>query len=140
MAHPMRRNRALHCLASLGMMMACAPGFVSDESRRPQPEGRSAAEDGSPTTLLASTGGGAIPIPESLADPLRSGIAAREYWATETERGLQAPNRENDFRIWFGTEGVRVDDRDAEERTPLVELALAASATIVPIPCVEDLS
>lgn len=51
---------------------------------------------------------------EPTVDALQSAIATREYWASDTERGQQAPNRESNFRVSF----------DANERTALVELAL----------------
>ncbi|MEZ4334399.1 MAG: integrin alpha [Myxococcota bacterium] len=40
-----------------------------------------------------------------------SAIASREYHASATSRGLQAPNRRHGFRTFFDGEGIRVVDR-----------------------------
>ena len=36
----------------------------------------------------------------------QSHIAAREYWASETSEGLQAPNRKHDLRSHFEPSGI----------------------------------
>src|SRR5690606_18646164 len=54
----------------------------------------------------------------------RAHIADREYWASESKRGLQAPNRRHDFRTYFSNEGVRVHDRTAHGSPALVEFEL----------------
>ena len=43
-------------------------------------------------------------------------LAAREYEASATPRGLQAPNRAQGFRTYFDADGLRVVDRTATER------------------------
>jgi len=52
-------------------------------------------------------------------------VAAREYWASPTEAGLQAPNREHGLRTYFEPTGVRVHDRASAGSPRLVELRLA---------------
>ncbi len=50
-------------------------------------------------------------------------IAAGEYHARATERGLQAPNREQGFRTYFDARGIRVVNRVRDAET-LAELRL----------------
>jgi hypothetical protein len=57
---------------------------------------------------------------------VESALARREYEASATERGLQAPNRAHNLRTYFAPEGVRVHDRTAEGGPALVGLALRA--------------
>src|SRR5262245_58558410 len=52
-------------------------------------------------------------------------IAEREYWASPSERGLQAPNRRHSLRTWFDGSGIRVHDRTADGSPLLVELGLS---------------
>src|SRR5262245_6513781 len=52
-------------------------------------------------------------------------LAAREYWASETRDGLQAPNRRHDLRTFFETTGLRVHGRSDAASAPLLELRLA---------------
>ncbi|MFP6630219.1 MAG: PKD domain-containing protein, partial [Myxococcota bacterium] len=56
---------------------------------------------------------------------MQQGIAAAEYRASESERGLQAPNRAHGLRTWFEATGIRVHDRGAMGGGPLVDLSLA---------------
>ncbi len=65
--------------------------------------------------------------PEGLAllPQARSHIAAREYWASETSKGLQAPNREHGLRSYFKPTGVRVHDRTGVGSPRLLGLELA---------------
>jgi hypothetical protein len=51
-------------------------------------------------------------------------IAAREYHAGDTADGLQAPNRAQGFRTWFGADGLALTTRDASA-DPLLQLRLA---------------
>jgi hypothetical protein len=51
-------------------------------------------------------------------------IAAAEYQASETEGGLQAPNRAHGLRTWFAPTGIRIHDRRIAGRTGLAELSL----------------
>ncbi|MEO8503968.1 MAG: integrin alpha [Acidobacteriota bacterium] len=83
--------------------------------------------------LLAAVflqGGSAV-----LADPLRhpssdwvssieSSLAAREYQASATTLGLQAPNRAQGFRTYFEADGLRVVDRTAREQPELLRVRL----------------
>ena len=50
-------------------------------------------------------------------------LVQREYRASVTERGLQAPNRAQGFRTWFDAHSVALVTRDAEA-APLVGLRL----------------
>src|SRR5262245_45451250 len=52
-------------------------------------------------------------------------IAAREYWASPSGAGLQAPNRRHDLRTIFEPTGVRVHDRTANGSPRLLELRLS---------------
>ena len=52
-------------------------------------------------------------------------IAAREYEASRSERGLQAPNRAHALRTYFTPAGIRVHER-VEENTELLSLTLAS--------------
>jgi len=54
----------------------------------------------------------------------RDELARREYWASETAAGLQAPNRAHDLRTWFEPTGIRVQDRTAPGSPELVRLSL----------------
>ncbi len=53
-------------------------------------------------------------------------IAAREYRATRSAQGLQAPNRRHELRTWFGPEGIRVHDRSAPGAPQLLALSAAS--------------
>jgi hypothetical protein len=52
-------------------------------------------------------------------------IAEREYRASATEGGLQAPNRAHGLRTWFEPTGIRVHARTAAGSPALVALRLA---------------
>ena len=52
-------------------------------------------------------------------------LVDREYWASETSEGLQAPNREHGLRSYFGPMGVRLHDRTAVGSPRLLGLELA---------------
>ncbi|MBK7952130.1 MAG: FG-GAP repeat protein [Deltaproteobacteria bacterium] len=84
-----------------------------------------------PMSIIGSTRVSAVDAPIAPASPgpdlierAQSHLAQREYWASATDEGLQAPNRAHDLRSYFGARGVSVEDRDATERTPLVALSL----------------
>ena len=71
--------------------------------------------------------------PEASAEPSASflaraqqHIAEREYWASENDRGLQAPNRRHGLRTYFGSNGIRVEDRTAMDSPGLLSLRLSA--------------
>ena len=53
-------------------------------------------------------------------------IREREYWASPSRDGLQAPNRAHNLRTYFGPEGARVHERTAADSPPLVEIRLQA--------------
>ena len=103
------------CMASLFCvtLLCCAP-----DSRTPHPSPRPhAAPD-----WLARAG---------------QGLAAREYHATENDRGLQAPNRRHNLRTYFEPDGIRVVDRTAPGGPGLVGLRLAGvgrGTTLHPVP------
>ena len=59
-----------------------------------------------------------------LAQAQRS-IERREYWASGSDHGLQAPNRIHNLRTYFGKGGIRVHDRTAPGSPHLVGLSLA---------------
>lgn len=51
-------------------------------------------------------------------------IAEREYWASRSQHGLQAPNRRHDLRVYFEPDGIRVSDRTTPNALALLELRL----------------
>jgi len=57
----------------------------------------------------------------------REHIAEREYRASGSGQGLQAPNRAHDLRTWFEPTGVRVHDRTASDTPELLALRLTAT-------------
>ena len=64
-------------------------------------------------------------------------LTLREYWASATERGLQAPNRRQNLRTYFGPHGVRVVDRTAPGAPELLSLALEGfgrESGVAPVP------
>ncbi|MBK7368181.1 MAG: FG-GAP repeat protein [Candidatus Eisenbacteria bacterium] len=52
-------------------------------------------------------------------------IAKKEYEASTTGGGLQAPNRAHGLRTWFDPEGIRVVDRTAEDSPALLSLRVS---------------
>lgn len=54
---------------------------------------------------------------------LAAAIAAREYHASLQASGWQAPNRAQDFRVWFHAEGVELVARERADQ-PLLSLQL----------------
>lgn len=74
---------------------------------------------------IASAASASSPDREWEASAQR-GLAEREYWASATESGLQAPNRAHDLRTWFEHTGIRVDDRTAPGSPELLRLSLSA--------------
>ena len=73
--------------------------------------------------------GGASAAPESSAAASPGVQAAiqrhlndREYWASQSSQGLQAPNRRHNLRTYFGPSGIQLVDRTAEGREELVSL------------------
>jgi FG-GAP repeat len=70
---------------------------------------------------------GAAPDPTAVRSfhaTARRHIEEREYWASPSEDGLQAPNRRHDLRTWFEPTGVRVHERAALDSPQLVDLRL----------------
>jgi hypothetical protein len=64
-------------------------------------------------------------------------ITRREYHASASDQGLQAPNRAHNLRTWFEPTGIRVHDRTAEGSPRLVELRLASVGrgdALAPVP------
>ena len=59
----------------------------------------------------------------SLPEHLIPSMAAREYHASQQPEGLQAPNRAQGFRTWFGGNGIELVERTREAR-PLLRLSL----------------
>lgn len=55
---------------------------------------------------------------------IEGAIAEREYLATPSRAGLQAPNRRQDFRVYFDRSGIRLHDRTAAGSPELVRLSL----------------
>jgi len=53
---------------------------------------------------------------------VRDALASREYRASTTEHGLQAPNRAHDLRTYFDADGIRLVDRDGGESLAVLRL------------------
>jgi hypothetical protein len=69
----------------------------------------------------------------------RETIEAREYHASRTDRGLQAPNRAHALRTWFTPTGIQLQEREAgtellglqlNGRRPRHELAPVAAGQV----------
>ena len=101
----MRRTAAALLLSSACAGMLCSNPPPSDPHAR-----ATASFDPSPETSASFLTGA------------QQHIAAREYWASESEGGLQAPNRRHDLRTYFEPTGVRVHERTAGGSPRLVEL------------------
>ncbi len=67
----------------------------------------------------------AAAIPGGWLARVQSGIAQREYRASPSARGLQAPNRAHDLRTYFEPTGIRIHDRTATGSPRLLGLVLA---------------
>jgi hypothetical protein len=68
---------------------------------------------------------------------VRRNLAEREYHASETGEGLQAPNRAHGLRTHFGPAGIRVAQREASDASDLLTLRLAhigRGAELSPVP------
>jgi hypothetical protein len=99
-------------------------------------EKRSAGQKSS-TGEKKSTGQKKAPGEKDWILRAQQGIAAREYEASQNGEGLQAPNRQHNFRIYFETSGIRVRDRTAPESPELLGLSLAGigrGGSLVPVP------
>src|SRR5262245_16839874 len=70
----------------------------------------------------AADPGAGAPLQARLAQAL----ARREYDASSTAEGLQAPNRAHDLRTWFDARGIHVHDRTAAGSPELLALALSS--------------
>jgi len=102
------------------LVMACS--VRGDRMGTGVPNARS-----TPSSLAHPALAPALVFPEAPAflPQAQSHIAAREYWASETSRGLQAPNRKHGLRSYFKPTGVRVHDRTAAAGPRLLVLELA---------------
>lgn len=63
------------------------------------------------------------PPANSLAQIQRQ-LVEREYWASENDRGLQAPNRAHRLRTYFEADGIRIVDRAKPASSELLGLRL----------------
>ncbi len=52
-------------------------------------------------------------------------IRAREYWVSENQNGIQAPNRRHGIRTYFSPEGIQIESRIGGAGEPLVKLTYA---------------
>jgi hypothetical protein len=109
------------------------------ESRVPAPILRAAL------ALLPALALGGGPAPRTDAsgaegawlERAQSSIAAREYWASESGGGLQAPNRAHDLRTWFEPTGIRLHARTAPGSPALLGLQIAGVGRREPLAVVE---
>jgi hypothetical protein len=75
--------------------------------------------------LLVAAGAAAGTEPRTVPAGLPEALARREYQATPSERGLQAPNRAHNLRTYFEPGGIRVHDRTAANSPQLLSLTLS---------------
>src|SRR5262245_17055903 len=83
---------------------------------------------------LVADGRSRAPAPQ-LGAPFRDAIAAREYHASHSPSGVQAPNRAHCLRTFFSPDGIRVHDRTADNA--LLELTLVGlgrGSALAPVP------
>lgn len=119
----MRRLARTPSLLPLVILLACHGGASPAGETVSKSSNAAAFGDLSAKTTSVPSDGR---ISSAMATTLEAHLAAREYWASETKEGIQAPNRAHDLRTYFGAGGVRLIDRDDEARTQLVEFALSA--------------
>ncbi len=110
-----RRKRSSAGIALLAV--ALAVGAVALAARL-QPQ-----SSGSPGHTALGTAAALAPNGE-VRRAAERGIAAAEYRASWTPRGLQAPNRAHAVRTYFTPSGARIEERSGAG-APLFELALA---------------
>jgi hypothetical protein len=74
--------------------------------------------------------------------PVQQYLAAKEYEASRTREGLQAPNRAQDLRTYFDPTGIRVHDRTDLRGPGLLALSLAGvgRGETLPAPATGSLS
>ena len=89
-----------------GPPAAVPPVGFNPNTRQPSPASQQEVSPAGAPTLPGAAGG------DWLARA-RRGLAEREYWASRNRRGLQAPNRAQNLRTYFGPSGIRVHDRTA---------------------------
>jgi hypothetical protein len=65
-------------------------------------------------------------LPQDSIAALQRAVAASEYRASESAGELQAPNRAQNLRTYFGPRGIRVHDRTAADGAQLVSMELRA--------------
>jgi hypothetical protein len=83
----------------------------------------------------------AVVVDRDWESHVQNGLASREYWASESGGGLQAPNRAHEFRTRFAPTGIRVESRSASASADLLSLSLAGvgrGAVITPAPPAES--
>jgi FG-GAP repeat/FG-GAP-like repeat len=83
-----------------------------------------------PAVAAATAASARVPARESGEFPgwwsqAQGDLVAREYQASSSERGLQAPNRAHGFRTYFTADGIRVVAREGSDTPELLRLRLA---------------
>jgi alpha-tubulin suppressor-like RCC1 family protein len=126
MIRAMRIQACVATTLSAGLLIAVA-AWLSGDSRavRDPPAGAVPGTRSAGSTPAADPG---RPDPAARAAPpaflaqAQRHIAEREYWASQTDGGLQAPNRRHDLRTWFEPDGIRVHERTTEGSPGLLAL------------------
>lgn len=85
--------------------------------------GISAASARAPGSPLGSPAPPAAATSLDWLPKIHQALAAKEYEASASSAGLQAPNRKHGLRTWFEPTGVRVHDRNAAG-SPAEDLAV----------------
>ncbi len=130
---------ATACILTISAAMSIfwtVPGLRSDAVAAPGP-----ARSAGPAQIPDDARRGAlVPMPEPLPSDLRqvgaeeswwqavtADLARREYEASTTEQGLQAPNRAHNLRTTFGERGIEVVPRTSKDVSPAWRFAWETS-------------
>ncbi len=130
MTRRLRNHGIRSCALSALLILLCSTGCHEEEGRSERVGRSSARWDAlsASRSVSASVGDAAAAAEdrpsEAWLSQARRAIAEREYRASETSRGLQAPNRAHRLRSYFDSKGVRVVDRLAPDSPDLVRLSL----------------
>ncbi len=109
-----KRALLLVSLATAASLLGCGwgtgAGAPEASALRPQPQqAASVTAQGTPDDWLGR---------------VQRGLAEREYRASRSHAGLQAPNRAQNLRTYFEASGIRVHDRTAAGSPELLSLSL----------------
>jgi len=72
---------------------------------------------------------------ESWLSQIHKGIAEREYHISNNSKGLQAPNRANNLRIYFDKKGISVKERASTDDADLLRLSFTGLDRVLRTGC-----